>query len=195
MHAKAAGGGLRLLGYYQANERLSDGELGAGRRVADRLEAACPEAVALVVRRAGQGVAVWWAGVVYTSVGGWQGAGERLAAKGQTCWSTRPPQRTQHLPGLAPPHLVNPTSSPTVLPLLSWTRLRLMRRSRRRRQGRLSPRARCWRCSKRMALVAGCAARACAAPPRAWAHRWHRWAGALVGWALVTLAEAASTSW
>ncbi len=44
--------GLRLVGYYQCNERLADGELGAGRRVADRLEAACPDAVALVVRGA-----------------------------------------------------------------------------------------------------------------------------------------------
>lgn len=43
--------GLRLVGYYQCNERLADGELGAGRRVADRLEAACPDAVALVVRQ------------------------------------------------------------------------------------------------------------------------------------------------
>lgn len=42
--------GLRLVGYYQCNERLADGELGAGRRVADRVEAACPDAVALVVR-------------------------------------------------------------------------------------------------------------------------------------------------
>ncbi|KAL4445001.1 hypothetical protein ABPG77_004051 [Micractinium sp. CCAP 211/92] len=41
--------GLRLVGYYQCNERLADGELGAGRRVADRLEAACPDAVALVL--------------------------------------------------------------------------------------------------------------------------------------------------
>jgi len=48
--------GLCLLGYYQCNERMGDGELGAGRRVADRLEAAFPDAAALVVssRQAGQ---------------------------------------------------------------------------------------------------------------------------------------------
>ena len=39
--------------YYQANERLADGELGAGRRFADRIEAAWPDSVALLVRGAG----------------------------------------------------------------------------------------------------------------------------------------------
>lgn len=39
------------MGYYQANERLDDSELsGPGRRFADRIEALCPGAVALVVR-------------------------------------------------------------------------------------------------------------------------------------------------
>jgi hypothetical protein len=51
-HVKAQQGiskGLRIVGYYQCNERLSDSELGGGRRVADRIEAAYPESVALVV--------------------------------------------------------------------------------------------------------------------------------------------------
>lgn len=48
-HAKLAGGGLRIVGYFQANERLGDSELGSGRRVADRVEAASPDAVAAVV--------------------------------------------------------------------------------------------------------------------------------------------------
>ncbi|KAL4424106.1 hypothetical protein ABPG75_001407 [Micractinium tetrahymenae] len=46
---QSSSAGLRLVGYYQCNERLADGELGAGRRVADRLEAAWPDAVALVL--------------------------------------------------------------------------------------------------------------------------------------------------
>ncbi|KAL4856488.1 ER membrane protein complex subunit 8/9 [Chlorella vulgaris] len=50
-HVKAQQGtkGLRIVGYYQCNERLSDSELGGGRRVADRIEAAYPESVALVL--------------------------------------------------------------------------------------------------------------------------------------------------
>ncbi|KAI7844049.1 hypothetical protein COHA_002389 [Chlorella ohadii] len=51
-HAKEQQGtqsGLRIVGYYQANERLSDGELGAGRRFADRIEAAWPHSVALLL--------------------------------------------------------------------------------------------------------------------------------------------------
>ena len=43
--------GLRLVGYYQCNERAGDAELGAGRRIADRLEAAAPDSVAVVVSR------------------------------------------------------------------------------------------------------------------------------------------------
>lgn len=51
-HAKEQQGtqpGLRIVGYYQANERLSDGELGAGRRYADRIEAAWPNSVVLLL--------------------------------------------------------------------------------------------------------------------------------------------------
>jgi hypothetical protein len=49
-HARAAGGGLRVVGYYQAAERLEDAALGApGRRAADRIEAAFPGAVALAL--------------------------------------------------------------------------------------------------------------------------------------------------
>ncbi len=49
-HARAAGGGLRVVGYYQAAERLEDAALGApGRRAADRVEAAFPGAVALAL--------------------------------------------------------------------------------------------------------------------------------------------------
>lgn len=51
-HAKEQAGaqpGLRIVGYYQANERLDDGDLGAGRRYADRIDAAYPQSVALLV--------------------------------------------------------------------------------------------------------------------------------------------------
>ncbi|EFN52064.1 hypothetical protein CHLNCDRAFT_58988 [Chlorella variabilis] len=41
--------GLRIVGYYQCNERLGDSELGGGRRVADRIEAAFPDSVAVVL--------------------------------------------------------------------------------------------------------------------------------------------------
>jgi Uncharacterised protein family (UPF0172) len=42
---------LQLVGYYQANEHLSDLELGpTGRRLADKLQQRCPEAFAVVVR-------------------------------------------------------------------------------------------------------------------------------------------------
>eukprot|EP00887_Chlorella_sp_A99_P005971 scaffold27.g5971.t1 len=53
---QAGGGGdsglspLRVVGYYQCNERLDDTDLGpAGRRVADRVDAVCPDSVALVL--------------------------------------------------------------------------------------------------------------------------------------------------
>lgn len=45
--------GLRIVGYYQCNERLGDSELGGGRRVADRIEAAFPDSVAVVVSCSG----------------------------------------------------------------------------------------------------------------------------------------------
>lgn len=47
---QGASPGLRMVGYYQCNERFGDSELGGGRRVADRIESACPDSVALVVR-------------------------------------------------------------------------------------------------------------------------------------------------
>lgn len=44
--------GLEIVGYYQANERLEDTELGGiGRRYAERLDALRPGSVALVVSR------------------------------------------------------------------------------------------------------------------------------------------------
>ena len=51
--------GLRLVGYYQCNERAGDAELGAGRRIADRLEAAAPDSVAAVVSRGGSHWLLW----------------------------------------------------------------------------------------------------------------------------------------
>lgn len=49
-HAAAAGGGLRVVGYYQAAERLEDADLGEpGRRIATRVETAFPGSVALVL--------------------------------------------------------------------------------------------------------------------------------------------------
>ena len=42
--------GLRIVGYYQCNERLDDRDLsGAGKKFADRIEQLYPDSVALVV--------------------------------------------------------------------------------------------------------------------------------------------------
>jgi hypothetical protein len=38
-----------VVGYYQANERFEDCDLGGGRRAADAVEAVFPDSVALVV--------------------------------------------------------------------------------------------------------------------------------------------------
>ena len=49
-HCKLQKGKLRIVGYYQCNERLEDVDLGTpGRRIADRVEAIAPGSVALVV--------------------------------------------------------------------------------------------------------------------------------------------------
>ncbi len=51
MEAYATANGLVILGYYHANERPEDGELGAvARRVADKVHANCAAACALLVR-------------------------------------------------------------------------------------------------------------------------------------------------
>lgn len=43
--------GLQVVGYYQANARLADRELGGvGKKIADRVDALCRGSVALVVR-------------------------------------------------------------------------------------------------------------------------------------------------
>lgn len=49
-HAAATGGGLRVVGYYQAAERLDDADLGeVGRKIATRVESAFPGSIALVL--------------------------------------------------------------------------------------------------------------------------------------------------
>jgi hypothetical protein len=51
VEAYATANGLVILGYYHANERPEDGELGAvARRVADKVHANCAAACALLVR-------------------------------------------------------------------------------------------------------------------------------------------------
>lgn len=51
--AYARSQGLQLVGYYQANERIDDQELGpAGRKVADRIHSQTSNSAALLVRQA-----------------------------------------------------------------------------------------------------------------------------------------------
>jgi hypothetical protein len=74
------------LGYYHANERPEDGELGfAARRIADKVHANCPSACALLVRvcvrsRVRARVCVLWR--CLTNAGVAPGAGGRRQAGG-----------------------------------------------------------------------------------------------------------------